>query len=348
MEYPCIAEPYRAETVAGAPACSYVDWPAIFAGTALAVALSFVLLTFGSAIGLSVASFEPGEGASLLWLGIASGIWFIWVAITSFAAGGYLAGRLRRPVPGTSIDEIETRDGAHGVLVWATAALVGAAPRHHRRHRGDRRRRAASPAPPRRPPPSAVGGDVDYLGARRLHPAAPPPPAPAAPTSARTSRRSSPAPSPTASSSPEDRDYLVGHRRPPDRPDPGRGRRRDRPDHRPGPRQPTTKALDAAEQARVAARHRRLRHRRHADGQRRHRLLRRHHRRRPPRPQHAVPHLRPLTPTTLPPRNCPPPLGGGLFTRGAEPPAVALCMRCACFVHALYMPVQSRGGRFAG
>ena len=64
------AEAYRAETLAARSAdASYVDWPAIFAGTALAVALSFVLLTFGSAIGLSVASFEPGEGVSLRWIG---------------------------------------------------------------------------------------------------------------------------------------------------------------------------------------------------------------------------------------------------------------------------------------
>ena len=91
------AESYRAETVARAVpgVAGYVDWPAIFAGTALAVALSFVLLTFGSAIGLSVASFEPGEGVSLRWLAIASGLWFLWVAITGFGAGGYLAGRLQ-------------------------------------------------------------------------------------------------------------------------------------------------------------------------------------------------------------------------------------------------------------
>jgi hypothetical protein len=121
------AEAPRAGTIAqAAPPLHYVDWPAIFAGATLAVALSFVLLTFGSAIGLSVASFEPGEGVSLFWLGIASGLWFVWVAITSFAAGGYVAGRLRRPVPGASPDEVEVRDGAHGVLVWATGALVGA------------------------------------------------------------------------------------------------------------------------------------------------------------------------------------------------------------------------------
>jgi hypothetical protein len=145
----------------------YVDWPAIFAGTALAVALSFVLLSFGSAIGLSIASFEPGQGASLLWLGIASGIWFLWVAITSFGAGGYLAGRLRRPVAGAGIDEVETRDGAHGVLVWATGALVGAVLAASGvtgvvGAAGSAAGTAADAAS------KAVGGEVDYLGNRLL------------------------------------------------------------------------------------------------------------------------------------------------------------------------------------
>ncbi len=116
----------RGEAARSGPTVSYVDWPAIFAGISLAVALAFVLMTFGSAIGLGVASFEPGEGASLRWLGIASGIWLIWVAISSFAAGGYLAGRLRRAIPGASVDESETRDGAHGVVVWAAGTLVAA------------------------------------------------------------------------------------------------------------------------------------------------------------------------------------------------------------------------------
>lgn len=122
---------YRAAAIARAPEAaatgvSYVDWGAILAGAVLAVTLSLVLLTFGSAVGLSASSFRPGEGVSLFWFGIASGIWFIWVAITSFGAGGYLAGRLRRRVGGASVDEIEVRDGAHGLMVWATGALVAA------------------------------------------------------------------------------------------------------------------------------------------------------------------------------------------------------------------------------
>lgn len=162
------AEVYRAEEMArAAPATGYVDWGAILAGTVLAVALSFVLLTFGSAIGFGAASFEQGEGMSAFWLAIASGLWFVWVAITSFGAGAYLAGRMRRPVPGASPDEVEVRDGAHGVLVWATGALVGAALATAGvtgviGAAGKVAGTAAQTAG------EAVGGDLDYLGGRLL------------------------------------------------------------------------------------------------------------------------------------------------------------------------------------
>lgn len=149
------------------PGVSYVDWGAIIAGAVLAVTLSLVLLTFGSAVGLSASSFQPGEGVSLFWFGIASGIWFIWVAITSFGAGGYLAGRLRRRVGGASVDEIEVRDGAHGLMVWATGALFAAilgasgisgAIGAVGQAAGTATQTAAE----------AVGGDVSYMGSRLM------------------------------------------------------------------------------------------------------------------------------------------------------------------------------------
>jgi hypothetical protein len=152
---------------AGLSELGYVDWPAILAGTALALALSFVLLTFGSAIGLSLASVEPGEGVSLAWLAIASGLWFVWVAITSFGAGGYLAGRLRRPVPDANPDEAQVRDGAHGVVVWAMGAIIGAvlAASGVTGVVGAAGKVAGTAA---QTATEAVGGDVGYLGARLL------------------------------------------------------------------------------------------------------------------------------------------------------------------------------------
>lgn len=111
--------------VLAAPDQSYTDWPAIFAGAVFATALSFVLVTFGSAVGLSFASPMDGEGASLRWITIVGGIWMIWVSVSSFAAGGYIAGRLRRRADDANEDEVEARDGAHGAITWAAGVVFG-------------------------------------------------------------------------------------------------------------------------------------------------------------------------------------------------------------------------------
>ena len=105
---------------------SYVDWPAIIAGTVLATAISFVLLTFGSALGLSLTSAYTGEGISLTAFAIAAALWLLWVQISSFTAGGYLAGRLRRRKHDATEDESDIRDGSHGLIVWAVGILIGA------------------------------------------------------------------------------------------------------------------------------------------------------------------------------------------------------------------------------
>lgn len=104
---------------------SYLDWPAILAGGTFALAISFLLLGFGASLGLSLSSPYRGEGVSAAWLAIAAGIWFAWVMVTSFGAGGYLTGRMRRRAGDATAGEIEVRDGAHGLVVWATGALAG-------------------------------------------------------------------------------------------------------------------------------------------------------------------------------------------------------------------------------
>ena len=105
---------------------SYVDGPAIIAGTVLATAISFVLLTFGSAIGLSMTSAEAGEGVSLFWVAIVGALWLLWVQISSFFAGGYLTGRMRRRHGDATESESDVRDGSHGLIMWAFAILLGA------------------------------------------------------------------------------------------------------------------------------------------------------------------------------------------------------------------------------
>ncbi len=116
------------DTAAGADndAPSYVNWPAIIAGAIVASAVSFILLTFGSAIGLSMTSAEEGESASLFWIAIVGGLWILWVQIIASFAGGYLTGRMRRRVGDASEYESDIRDGSNGVVTWALATLVAA------------------------------------------------------------------------------------------------------------------------------------------------------------------------------------------------------------------------------
>ena len=108
----------------GAATGSYLDWPAILAGGVFALALVFLLISFGSTIGLSLTSPYRGEGVSAGWLAIAAAIWFAWVMVTGFGAGGYLAGRMRKRAGDATAPEVEVRDGTHGLLVWATAVVL--------------------------------------------------------------------------------------------------------------------------------------------------------------------------------------------------------------------------------
>jgi hypothetical protein len=105
---------------------SYVDWPAIIAGIVLASAISILLLTFGSAVGLSFVNFDAADDVNPLWIGIAAATWLLWVEISSFMCGGYLTGRLRRRRHDATEHESDVRDGAHGLLVWGGGLIVGA------------------------------------------------------------------------------------------------------------------------------------------------------------------------------------------------------------------------------
>jgi hypothetical protein len=105
----------------------YLDWGPVILGALGAAAMSIVLLAFGSALGLSVVSPYPYAGISAKGAAIAAAVYLALVIVASFAAGGYIAGRMRTPWRTT--DEVEThfRDGAHGFGVWSLGVLLGAA-----------------------------------------------------------------------------------------------------------------------------------------------------------------------------------------------------------------------------
>ena len=47
------------------------------------------------------------------------------MTVGSFALGGYLAGRVRSSWKAAS-DEVEFRDGTHGLIAWAIGVMLGA------------------------------------------------------------------------------------------------------------------------------------------------------------------------------------------------------------------------------
>ena len=104
---------------------SYLDWAAIIGGIVLASAISVVLLAFGAAVGLSFTNFRTFQGVAPIWAAIAGASWLLWVNVSSFMAGGYVTGRMRRRFHDASEHESDVRDGAHGLLVWAGAVVVG-------------------------------------------------------------------------------------------------------------------------------------------------------------------------------------------------------------------------------
>jgi hypothetical protein len=67
--------------------------------------------------------FDCPDMAGRVW--ILSGIYLILQAILSFGFGAYIAGRLRRTLVAGPSDEVETRDGIHGLAVWALAVVIG-------------------------------------------------------------------------------------------------------------------------------------------------------------------------------------------------------------------------------
>ncbi len=102
---------------------SYVDAASVVGGAIVATAIFTALTVFGSAVGLSLTSADLGSGISAKAAAIAVGIWTAWIAVSSFVAGGYIAGRLRHRIADASPYEVEMRDGLHGLISWGLAAI---------------------------------------------------------------------------------------------------------------------------------------------------------------------------------------------------------------------------------
>lgn len=105
---------------------AYAEWGPIVAGAIAAAALALVLQSFAVAIGLSVSSTAPTWRDASLALVLLSGLYLILAALAAYAFGGYVAGLMRARLAPAPREDVEFRDGLHGLLVWALATLLAA------------------------------------------------------------------------------------------------------------------------------------------------------------------------------------------------------------------------------
>ena len=110
-----------AETQAG---IRYIQWGPVIGGALLAAALALVLHAFGVGLGLSMSSTAPTWRDASFPLIFLSGLYLLLVAFVTYGLGAYVAGRLRARLSAATADEVEFRDGVHGLLVWALATLL--------------------------------------------------------------------------------------------------------------------------------------------------------------------------------------------------------------------------------
>jgi hypothetical protein len=103
---------------------SAVSWPAIFAGSATAIATWLTLFTLGAGLGLTQMAHWPGARPTANEFRLAVGLWLIATQWLSFALGGYIAGRMRVRWASLHGDEVFFRDTAHGLLTWASATVL--------------------------------------------------------------------------------------------------------------------------------------------------------------------------------------------------------------------------------
>ena len=114
------------ETDPAIVAPTYLHWSPIFAGAIVAAAVSFILISFGSGLGLAVASPSASWRDTSSMLAVLGGLWLLLTSLAAFGLGGYLAGTLREAWSTAPPEAVEYRDGIHGVLVWGLAILMGA------------------------------------------------------------------------------------------------------------------------------------------------------------------------------------------------------------------------------
>jgi hypothetical protein len=101
-----------------------LQWGPIIAGAIGAAALALVLHSFAGAIGLAVSSTAPTWRDASFALVLLSGLYLLLAALVAYGFGGYVAARVRSRVAPATAEQVEWRDGVHGLLAWALATLL--------------------------------------------------------------------------------------------------------------------------------------------------------------------------------------------------------------------------------
>lgn len=101
---------------------SYLEWSPVWAGALVSVAITVILLQFGAAVGLALG--EPVRAdQSVSYNFIVAALWLLLVSVAASSAAGYIAGRMRMTMNDAVANEVEFRDGIHGVTAWALASV---------------------------------------------------------------------------------------------------------------------------------------------------------------------------------------------------------------------------------
>jgi len=103
---------------------SYLGWGAVMGGALIGAASCFLLMAFGGAVGLSIVSPWTGHNPTPGTLGFLAAAWFLIVAVCSAFAGAYVTGRMRKGWDDLSLEDARSRDGFHGLVVWAVSIIM--------------------------------------------------------------------------------------------------------------------------------------------------------------------------------------------------------------------------------
>jgi hypothetical protein len=105
---------------------SRFSWGPVFAGAVIATAVTFLLVSVGSGLGLAMTSAHTATVAGVKTFLTLGAIYFVGSQAFGFAVGGHVTGRLM-PLVVDDNEEESFRADAHGLAVWALATVFGLA-----------------------------------------------------------------------------------------------------------------------------------------------------------------------------------------------------------------------------